>query len=184
MTGRHVMWDGQKSVEVDVPVSGSENVMVPVIRAIVRDPTTGDILLQRRNRPNEPVLGLFEIPGGRWRAGEQPLDAIRREVSEETGVAITSIEGMSEDQIDERRTIATIRPFVVIAGADDAFPAIHTVVLAVGHGATTALAGESDDVRWWTMADLRQELATNRSGFVPSSYAALTAYVEREDSGN
>jgi ADP-ribose pyrophosphatase YjhB (NUDIX family) len=178
------MWDGEKTVEVNVPVSGSDNVMVPVIRAIVRDPTTGDILVQRRDNPHEPVFGLLEIPGGRWRAGESPLDAIRREVSEETGVAITSIEGMSEDQIDERRTIATVRPFVVIAGADDAYPAIHTVVIAVGHGTTTAQAGESADVRWWTMADLRHELATNRTGFVPSSFAALNAYVERDDSGD
>lgn len=177
------MWDGKMTVEVEVPVSGSENIMVPVIRAIVRDPATGHVLLQRRDDAAEPVLGLLEIPGGRWRAGESPLDAIRREVSEETGVAITSIEGLSEDQIDERRTIATIKPFVVISGFDDAFPAVHTVVIAVGHGTTTALAGESADVRWWTMTDLRRELATNRNGFVPSSFAALEAYVEGDDSG-
>ena len=44
------------------------------------------ILLQRRDKPGEVVRGRWEVPGGRWRAGERPDVAVAREVEEETGV--------------------------------------------------------------------------------------------------
>jgi len=179
VTGRHEMWDGKSRVQVDVPVSGSENVMVPVIRAIVRSSAdVSQILLQRRADPSEPVFGLLEIPGGRWRSGESPIDAITREVFEETGVRLSTISGVSVDAIDEHRSVATIRPFAIIAGVAGAFPAIHIVLTADGVGALRGEPGESGDVRWWSLEAVRSEIEDRPEGFVPSSLAALRAYVE------
>ncbi|MFV1999551.1 MAG: NUDIX hydrolase [Acidimicrobiia bacterium] len=179
MTGRYRMWTGSESVEIHVPVSGSENVMVPVIRGVVRsvdDPSL--ILLQRRADPAEPVFGCLEIPGGRWRSGESPADALAREVYEETGIALSSIDGVSVDAIDARRVLASLHPLVVVAGVSGAFPAIHVVLLADGIGSPRGRQGESDEVRWWSFIDVRTAVEEQPSAFVPSSRAALEAYIE------
>ncbi|MCL1594550.1 MAG: NUDIX hydrolase [Actinomycetia bacterium] len=183
MTGRHSMWSGDERIEIDVPVSGSENVMVPVIRAIVCPPGDAEtVLLQRRADVSEPVFGCLEIPGGRWRSGESPVAAITREVSEETGVLLTAIDGISIEEIGDSRSIASLHPLVVVAGIDAAFPAIHVVVIAEGSGDLRGAKGETEDVQWLAITGLRSILDERPHDFVPSSRFALTAYIEMLDS--
>jgi 8-oxo-dGTP pyrophosphatase MutT (NUDIX family) len=173
------MWDGRDYLQVDVPVSGAENVMVPVIRAVVRsDEDRSLILLQRRADTSEPVYHHLEIPGGRWRSGESPVVAITREVLEETGITLVSVSGVSLDVIDSHRSIATVRPLAIIAGVEGAFPAVHIVLTATGRGEPRGEAGESEDVRWWRLEDVRRRMEDRPEEFVPSSFAALRAYVE------
>lgn len=42
----------------------------------------------------EHVKGTFNIPGGGVEHGEDPVEAVKREVKEETGLEITEIEGL------------------------------------------------------------------------------------------
>lgn len=178
MMGSHEMWDGEKVV-VSVPKSGGENVMIPVIRGVIRSAEDSDlILLQRRGNPSETVHGLRELPGGRWRAGESPVDALSREVLEETGVRVTAVRGVDLDALDAHRTIASVAPLVVIAGVDRAFPALHVVLTGDGQGVPRDTPGETSDVGWWNIDAVRGEMERNRGGFVPSTYAALCAYVD------
>ena len=171
------MYDGTNDVTISVPVSGDENVMVPVIRAIVENSDGSDsILLQRRSIRAEAVFGLIELPGGTWRAGESPDDAISREVLEETGVAITSVSGIEIDVLDSHRSIATVTPLVVIGGVGGSYPAVHVVVVASGTGGPKDRAGESFDVQWWPIESVRDETRNEPATFVPSTLAALNAY--------
>ena len=56
-----------------------------VVAALVRD-EVGRILLSRR-REDQPMGGLWELPGGKVEEGEAPSEALRREIEEELGVS-------------------------------------------------------------------------------------------------
>lgn len=75
------------------PSAPPPNVLVPAAFAVVRD-DTGRVLLCRR-----ADTGNWEIPGGSVGIGESALDAVRREVEEETGVLIvvTGVSGIYTD---------------------------------------------------------------------------------------
>lgn len=48
----------------------------------------GRLLAARRCRP-EPIAGRWEFPGGKAEPGEQPVEALHRELHEELGVTVT-----------------------------------------------------------------------------------------------
>jgi 8-oxo-dGTP diphosphatase len=84
------VWIDDRWLDVSVPEMGGEALVVPNVGAIVLDEAGERLLLQRRDKPGEPVQGLLEVPGGRWRAGEAPDRAVAREVEEETGVELVA----------------------------------------------------------------------------------------------
>ena len=57
----------------------------PAVSALVSD-ADGSVLLARR--AHEPDAGLWDAPGGFLEEGEDPLDGIRRELLEETGLTV------------------------------------------------------------------------------------------------
>jgi len=62
---------------------------VPGVRAIILN-THGEVLLQRRSDN-----GLWGLPGGGVELHETALEALRREVYEETGIVVNSAEPMA-----------------------------------------------------------------------------------------
>lgn len=57
----------------------------PTVSAVIRD-EDGRILLGRR--AIEPAAGLWDLLGGFMDEGEEPLDTLRRELVEETGLGV------------------------------------------------------------------------------------------------
>ena len=53
----------------------------------------GRYLITQRKLDKEWAAGWWEVPGGGVRAGEDSLDAVIREIKEETGVDVTEAEG-------------------------------------------------------------------------------------------
>jgi len=68
---------------------GSHKIFVPGVRAIIVN-YTGDILLQRR-RDND----LWGLPGGSVEIDETAIEALKREVREETALQVTEAEPMA-----------------------------------------------------------------------------------------
>jgi ADP-ribose pyrophosphatase YjhB (NUDIX family) len=60
----------------------------PTASAVVVD--QGRVLLARR--AGQPYQGMWDVPGGFLEEGEHPLDALRRELLEETGAEIEPLE--------------------------------------------------------------------------------------------
>jgi len=186
VTGRErILVDGVE-VEIQVPVSGSENVMLPVIRVIVRQAGhargVAPILLQRRDNESEPVRGRIELPGGRWRSGESPALCAVREVAEETGVTVSGVEGVVVADGEGDGSLVVVNPLVVVAGIDGRLPAVHVVLTAVGAGSPVPESGLTTDVRWWSLEDVQRAVESDPNGFIPSSRAALVAYLAAIDS--
>lgn len=65
---------------------GSKRPIVLVAACVLLD-GEGRVLLARRPE-GRPLAGLWEFPGGKIEAGEEPEDALLRELREELGIAI------------------------------------------------------------------------------------------------
>jgi 8-oxo-dGTP diphosphatase len=109
-----------------------------VSAAVVRD---GHVLVVRRARGS--AEGLFTLPGGVVEAGETLIDAVMREVREETGLAI------------EPMALAGHRE--VIARAADGRIERHFVILAFAarwKAGDPAVSDEIAEARWVRPAEL------------------------------
>lgn len=57
-----------------------------VVRAAIMDDDR--VLLMQRAKDDSYRPGAWELPGGKIDSGERPIDALKREISEETGLRI------------------------------------------------------------------------------------------------
>jgi 8-oxo-dGTP pyrophosphatase MutT (NUDIX family) len=68
-----------------------------------------EVLIQRRAKLGEPEI--YEFPGGCVESGESIIDALKREVLEETGLTVTKIYGI--DNYSQCNDIETMNPFSI-----------------------------------------------------------------------
>ena len=103
--------------------------------------TRGDaVLLVRRGR--EPAKGRWGLPGGAVEAGETLLEAVRREVREETGIAIGEPRFLHHHEVIER------------AGGRVRFHYLIAVHAAEAVGAAEPAAGDdADEARFVTAGE-------------------------------
>jgi colanic acid biosynthesis protein WcaH len=80
----------QKQASDWIPQPLYDNIvkLIPIVSVEALIVRGDELLFLRRN--NEPVKGEWWFPGGRIRKGESLEQALRREVKEETGLAILS----------------------------------------------------------------------------------------------
>ena len=93
--------------------------------AVIKD-DAGRLLLIKRG--HEPAAGLWSIPGGRIEAGESDVDALVREVREETGLEVAAGRllgavqrpGLAGAVVDIRDYLAVVTGGELAAGDDAA----------------------------------------------------------------
>ncbi len=177
MSADYPVWTGREWIELPVPVSGGEAVVVANVNAVVYDGLERRrVLLQRRDRPGEAVRGRLEVPGGRWRAGERPDTAIAREVEEETGIRLTAVAAAARFDLHEPHVAtATARPAVVVVGTDGAYPSLHVVFECYGEGMPRPVPNEVAEPQWWDVDEVRRLLAEDPGQFVWHTASILRA---------
>jgi 8-oxo-dGTP diphosphatase len=124
-----------------------------IVRAAQNVGEEPQILALRRARDNLAGPGLWETVSGRVEQGEQPLDAIAREIAEECALEV---------EIDPR-------PYASYAAQRRGLPMIVILFRARYRAGEVRRSGEHDDHAWLTAAEFRER----------SSLAALVAVVER-----
>ena len=103
------------------------------------------VLLIRRGRP--PRLGQWSLPGGAQELGETVLQAARREVMEETGLALTAVELLTVVDLIERDAEARARVRYHYTLID--------FVAEAAEGAAVA-AGDAASIGWFTLAEIAE----------------------------
>jgi ADP-ribose pyrophosphatase YjhB (NUDIX family) len=130
--------------------------------ALVED-EQGRLLLARR--AHEPFKGRWDIPGGFLEEGEHPLDGLRRELLEETGLEVEPVDflGVWMDRY---------------GGDSTAAATLNLYWTAVATGGEPRAADDVDELRWFERHALPEagELAFEN---VPLVLAAWQLHAQR-----
>lgn len=174
------VWVDHEWRDVSIPEMSGEPLVVPNVAAIVLSEDGETILLQRRDKPGEPVRGKLEVPGGRWRAGEAPEHAVAREVREEAGIdLIEPVAGTGRVRIAEHRSCGYVHPVAVVNGLEGVYPSLHVVLECTGRGDPVGQPGETADPRWWPIDEVRTLLSDHPDEFVDQTRTMLEVYFNR-----
>lgn len=110
---------------------------IVIVAACVLLNEAGELLIAKRP-PGRTLAGLWEFPGGKVELGEQPEDAVIRELNEELGIEIAK---------------ADLAPLTFASHAyADFYLLMPLYRCARWHGAVTPLEGQ--ELRWVTPEDL------------------------------
>jgi ADP-ribose pyrophosphatase YjhB (NUDIX family) len=99
------------------------NMVIACVGAIVRDGQGRILVVRRRHPPNER---MWSIPGGRVEPGETEVEAVQREVLEETGLHVEVAEAAGSEVIpavDESDRYLVTDYFASLTAGDPGHPA-------------------------------------------------------------
>lgn len=118
----------------------------PKILLVARAVIVGDgrILLIRRSRGDRWEPGKWEIPGGKLDDGQSVLEVVRREVKEETGLAIEVDRG-EIFTFSDRKTIAS--------GKYKGYYYLALIFKTNNFSGKLRLGPEHEDSRWATLEE-------------------------------
>jgi ribonuclease HI/ADP-ribose pyrophosphatase YjhB (NUDIX family) len=118
-----------------------------VVKAIIK--RQDKVLLLRRQGGRPSIAGKFELPGGKLDTGEQPLDALKRTLMLQTGLAMETVQlfdSVSFVDPDDREL-----QYVFL---------VYSVGLAAGDDKIT-LGGEYSKYVWKMKSEIQQNDVTN-----------------------
>lgn len=102
----------------------------------------GKILLMKRSGDYGEISNSWDIPGGRTNPGEEPLEGLKREVKEETGMDLKEI----------------LRPLDARTVFNDGNKQIVRITFLCKANGDVNLSGEHTEFDWFNLKDLNVEL--------------------------
>jgi ADP-ribose pyrophosphatase len=138
------------------------------------------ILIQERCKNEAPLeYGLLEIPTGKVREFENVFACLRREVKEETGLDVISIQGEEAASIREytRYKVLQYAPFASVQNLKGDYPILAEIFICRVNGRLKSQTDETRNLRWISLPDLRKLLETQEECFYPMHIATLKKYL-------
>jgi 8-oxo-dGTP diphosphatase len=150
-------------------------------RAIIerQGPSGTEIVLQVRNKPIEGRTWI-EMPGGRVEEFEGLLNALRREVLEETGLEITAIEGEAQRLVaqTESTEVECLQPFAAYQTLRGPVDSIGVYFRCQAQGELLPKGDDTAEARWVPAAQAAAWLAEAPENFSWIDRAVLGYYLK------
>ncbi len=139
-----------------------------------------EIVIQTRTKPNEPER--IELPGGRIEPYESLIDAVRREVKEETGLDLIEIEG--EDLRIDTKGINTdfevecLKPFAAYQTIKGPIDSVGYYFRCKADGELLDTGDETAGIRWIRVKKLKTMFHENPLQFSDVDRAGINYYLK------
>jgi 8-oxo-dGTP pyrophosphatase MutT (NUDIX family) len=125
-----------------------------------------EIVIQNRSRPHRGIKEL-ELPGGRIEEYESWVDALVREVYEETGLNVVHIHG-AETRVEATRSDARIeclQPFAVFQTLEGPIDATGVYFRCTATGELLHEGDNTEEIRWVPVQQVAEWVRRNPDQF-------------------
>lgn len=141
-----------------------------------------EIIIQRRTKSDSAFQ--FELPGGRIELFESLVQALVREVKEETGLTIYEIEGM-ETRIDTTGInpefeVECIRPFAAYQTTKGPIDSVGYYFRCKASGELLEAGDETVDIQWIDIKELNKLFMENPLDFSDVDRAGIKYYLNHQ----
>lgn len=160
----------------------TETFAIPAVGAIIVKRVEDEefILVQTRKKNNGDGLdGLLEIPAGKIREYENIFEALRREVWEETGLHITSIQGEDDSKLLDvcGNKTRMFSPYCVTQNLSGAYSLILSTFLCEAEGELLEQTNETENIRWISRDELKEIVDNSPESIFLMHVHALRKYL-------
>lgn len=156
----------------------AETFVLPNVYGLIKRSDESGVLIQRRWKPETDPdnLGKWELPGGKWRADESAEDCLRRELQEEAGIDVSSVDGLFTHCEHLGQRVETSVPTLVVKGR------ISALVIYTGYcdEQPAAEGDEARDATFMDVSELKNALREQPDTFTALTFAALTELLSRD----
>lgn len=158
-----------------------ETFVLPNVYGLIKRHDESAVLIQRRWKPRTDPdnLGKWELPGGKWRAGESAQDCLRRELQEECGIDAGSIDGLFARYEHLGQRVETSSPTLVVQLLAEQSPSVLVVYSGYSDEQPASQGDGARDAAFMPVPDLKDALRQRPETFTPLTFVALTELLAR-----